>query len=86
MTKVKLSAAFAFLKLKIPSIPELNENNLEPLAILKTIEETKAANPDILIESEVIDEFRFYEKQNKDPCPDCGQHPNQKGPGPPDSR
>ena len=49
MAKVKLSAAFAFLKLKIPSISELNENDLEPSVILERIQETGAVNPEILI-------------------------------------
>ena len=78
MAKVKLSAAFAFLKLKIPSIAELNENDLEPSVILKRIEENRlsgAFNPDILIEQEVIEEWdtvRICEDEFKSPCPGCG--------------
>ena len=75
MAKVKLSAAFAFLKLKIPSIAELNENDLEPSVILKRIEETGAVNPEILIEQEVIEELvnvRIWENEFKSPCPGCG--------------
>ena len=69
MAKVKLSAAFAFLKLKIPSIAELNENDLEPSVILQRIEETGAVNPEILIEQEVV---RICENEFKSHCPDCG--------------
>ena len=75
MAKAKLSAAFAFLKLKIPSISELNENDLEPSVILERIQETGAVNPEILIEQDVIEEWdtvRICENEFKEPCPDCG--------------
>ena len=73
MAKVKLSAAFAFLKLKIPSIAEFNENDLEPSVILQRIEETGAVNPEILIKQEVIDTVRICENEFKSRCPDCGE-------------
>lgn len=82
MAKVKLSAAFAFLKLKIPSIAEFNENDLEPSVILQSIEETRAVNPEILIEQEVIDTVRICENEFKEPCPGCGITRPPIGPGP----
>ena len=77
MAKMKLSAAFAFLKLKIPSVAELNENNLEPAVIRRTIEESGVA-----IETEIRDELEtviLCENEYTEPCGVCGLAEPPKG-------
>ena len=77
MAKVKLSAAVKFLKLRIPAIAELNENNLEPSVVRKTIEESGLA-----IETEIQDELEtvmLCENEYTEPCGGCGMTEPPKG-------